>query len=80
VLQPSDHFCGRPLDPLQWVHVFSVLRAPELDTGLLVGSYQSGAEGQNPLPQSADHNFMTNFSVPNRDMILSNISAMSSIV
>jgi len=27
-----------------------VLRAPELDTGLQVGSHPSGAEGQNPLP------------------------------
>ncbi|KAK4815290.1 hypothetical protein QYF61_026195 [Mycteria americana] len=34
VLQPSDHFCGPPLDPLQQVHVFPVLRAPELDTAL----------------------------------------------
>ncbi|KAK4818403.1 hypothetical protein QYF61_012324 [Mycteria americana] len=34
VLQPSDHFCGPPLDLLQQVHVFPVLRAPELDTAL----------------------------------------------
>jgi len=32
-----------------------VLRAPELDTGLQVGSHQSGAEGQNPLPRHAAH-------------------------
>jgi len=32
-----------------------VLRAPELDTGLQVGSHQSGAEGQNPLSQPAGH-------------------------
>ncbi|KAK4817730.1 hypothetical protein QYF61_026530 [Mycteria americana] len=31
VLQPSDHFCGPPLDPLQQLHVLLVLRAPELD-------------------------------------------------
>jgi len=31
------------------------LRAPELDVGLLGGSQQSGAEGQNPLPCSAGH-------------------------
>ena len=30
MLQPSDHFCGPPLDPLQQVHVFPVLGAPEL--------------------------------------------------
>jgi len=55
VFQPSDHFGGPPLDPLQQVHVFPVLRAPELDTGLQVGSHQSGAEGQNPLPRPAGH-------------------------
>jgi len=32
-----------------------VLRAPELDAGLQVGSHQSRAEGQNPLPQPAGH-------------------------
>ena len=26
VFQPSDHFCGPPLDPLQQLHVFPVLR------------------------------------------------------
>jgi len=45
VFQPSDHFCGPPLDPLQQVHVFPVLRAPELDAGLQLGSHQSGIEG-----------------------------------
>ncbi|KAK4831119.1 LOW QUALITY PROTEIN: hypothetical protein QYF61_015422 [Mycteria americana] len=34
VLQPSDHFRGPPLDPLQQVPVFPVLRAPELDAVL----------------------------------------------
>ncbi|KAK4816418.1 hypothetical protein QYF61_016854 [Mycteria americana] len=55
VLQPSDHFCGPPLDPLQQVHVFPVLRAPELDAGLQVGSHQSGVEGQNHLPRPAGY-------------------------
>jgi len=32
-----------------------VLRAPELDVGLPVGSHQRGAEGQNPLPRPAAH-------------------------
>ncbi|KAK4822574.1 hypothetical protein QYF61_017160 [Mycteria americana] len=32
VFQPSDPFCGPPLDPLQQLHVFPVLRTPELDT------------------------------------------------
>ncbi|KAK4815543.1 hypothetical protein QYF61_003235 [Mycteria americana] len=34
VFHPSDHFCGPPLDLLQQVHVFPVLRAPELDAVL----------------------------------------------
>jgi len=32
-----------------------VLRAPELDAGLQVGSHQSGGEGQNLLPCPAGH-------------------------
>jgi len=32
-----------------------VLGAPELDAGLQVGSHQSRAEGQNPLPRPAGH-------------------------
>ncbi|KAK4824151.1 hypothetical protein QYF61_011229 [Mycteria americana] len=55
VFQPSDHFHGPPLDLLQQVHVFCVLRAPELDAGLQVGSHQSRAEGQNHLPRPAGH-------------------------
>ncbi|KAK4827923.1 hypothetical protein QYF61_022371 [Mycteria americana] len=38
VLQPSDHFCSPPLDPLQQLHVFPVLRAPELDSVLQLES------------------------------------------
>ena len=44
-----------PLDPLQHLHVFTVLRAPELDARLPGTSHQSGAEGHNPLPRSAAH-------------------------
>ena len=55
VLQPSDQLCGPPLDPLQQLHVLLVLRAPELDVGLQVGSHQSRAERQNPLPRPAGH-------------------------
>jgi len=43
------------LDLLQQLLVFPVLRAPELDTGLQVGSHQSGVKGQNPLPRPAGH-------------------------
>jgi len=32
-----------------------VLRAPELDAGVQVGSHQRGAEGQNPLSRPAGH-------------------------
>jgi len=55
VLQPSDHLCGPPLDPLQQLHVLLVLRAPELDAGLQVGSLQSRVEGWNHLPRPAGH-------------------------
>ncbi|KAK4822933.1 hypothetical protein QYF61_023433 [Mycteria americana] len=55
VFHPSDHFCGPPLDPLQQLHVLLVLRAPELDAVLQVGSHQSRAEGQNHLPRPAGH-------------------------
>jgi len=55
VFQPSDDFCGPPLDPLQQVHVCLLLRAPEPDAGLQVGSHQSTVEGQNHLPQRAGH-------------------------
>ncbi|KAK4827132.1 hypothetical protein QYF61_014526 [Mycteria americana] len=37
------------------VHVFAVLRAPEVDAVLQVGSHQSRAEGQNHLPRPAGH-------------------------
>ncbi|KAK4828837.1 hypothetical protein QYF61_000894 [Mycteria americana] len=55
VLQPSDHFCGPPLDPLQQLHVLLVLKTPELDAVLQVGSHQSRVEGQNHLPRPAGH-------------------------
>ena len=48
VLHPSDHFCVPPLAPLQDIHVFLVLRAPELDRGLQVGSHQRGGMGRIP--------------------------------
>jgi len=34
---------------------FFVLRAPELDTGLQMGSHKSGVKGQNHLPRPAGH-------------------------
>ena len=45
LLYASDCFCGPSLEMLQQVHVFRVLRAPDLDTVLQVGCLQSrGAE------------------------------------
>ena len=55
LIQPSDHFHGPPLDVLQQLHVFLMLRAPELDAGLQVRSHQSRVEGQNPLPRPSGH-------------------------
>jgi len=49
IFQPSD-LSGLPLDLLQQVHVFPVLRALQLEAGLQVRSHQNRAEGQNPLP------------------------------
>ena len=42
VFHLCDHFCGPLLDPLQQVHVFPVLRTPELDAVLQVGSSSEG--------------------------------------
>ncbi|KAK4810611.1 hypothetical protein QYF61_007348 [Mycteria americana] len=53
--QPSDHFCGPPLDLFQQVHVFLVLRTPEMDAVLQMGSHHSRAEWQNHLPRPAGH-------------------------
>jgi len=55
VLQPLDNFYSPPLDPLQQLHVLLVLRAPELNALLQVGSHQSGVEWQNHFPWPAGH-------------------------
>ena len=52
VFQPSDRFCGPPLDSLQQVHVYPVLRVPELEIVLQVGSHQNITEGQNHIPST----------------------------
>ncbi|KAK4827314.1 hypothetical protein QYF61_016564 [Mycteria americana] len=52
---PLGAFLWPPLDPLQQLRVFPVLRTPELDAAPQGGSPQSGAEGQNPLPHPAGH-------------------------
>jgi len=50
-----DNFCGPPLDALQQVHVCPVLKTPHLDTVLQVRSNQCRIDGQDHLPQPADH-------------------------
>jgi len=55
VFHPSDRFCGPPLDLIQQVHVFPVLRAPELGSGLQVESHQSGVGRQSHLPGRAGY-------------------------
>ena len=55
VLQPSDHVHGPPLDPLQQLHIFPVLGAPDLDTVLQMGPYEDRAERDNHLPVPAGH-------------------------
>ena len=41
VLQPSEHLCGPPLDPLQQLPVLLVLGPPDLDTVLQMGPNES---------------------------------------
>lgn len=51
----SNHFYGRPLDPLQHVHGFTVLRMPELDAALQVRvsrERRRGAESPPLLPSA----------------------------
>ena len=57
VLQPSDHLCGPPLDPLQQLHIFPVLGAPDLDAVLKMGPHKSRAERDSHLPVPAGHPF-----------------------
>lgn len=44
-----------PLDPLQQVQVFAVLRASKMGAALQVGSHQIRVEGKNHLPRPAGH-------------------------
>lgn len=50
MLQLSDDICG-----LLWTHSMSFFMAPELDAVLHVGSYESRAEWDSPLPCPAGH-------------------------
>lgn len=40
VLQPLDHPCNLSLGPLQELHIFPVLGAPDLNTILQVGAHR----------------------------------------
>ncbi|PKU39851.1 hypothetical protein llap_9848 [Limosa lapponica baueri] len=53
---PAVNIIANPTEHLL-VHVVPVLRAPELDAVLQVGSHESGVEGQNHLPRPAGHAF-----------------------
>ena len=55
VFQSSDHLSGTPLDPLQELRVFFVLRAPGLDTVFQMGPHKSQVERDNHLPVPAGH-------------------------
>ena len=41
VLQPSDHLHGPPSDPLQQLHIFLMLGAPDLDAVLQMGPHMT---------------------------------------
>jgi len=53
-----DHFCGPPLDALQYLHASPVLRSPCVGAVLLVRPHQHRVEGQAHLPQSAGRAFL----------------------
>lgn len=54
MLQPSDNLPGPPLDLLQHLHTFPVLRVPGLDAVLQMCLIVAG---KNHLPNSTDHSF-----------------------
>ena len=45
VLQPLDHPCNLSLGPLQELHIFPVLRAPDLDTVVQMEPHKGRIEG-----------------------------------
>ena len=53
VFHPLDHFSGPPLDVLQEICIFLVLRTPHLDTVLQVRLHQHRAERQDQLSSPA---------------------------
>ena len=55
VLQPSDHLCGPPLIPLQNLHIFPVLGAPDLHAVHQTGPQESRVEGNDHPSHPAGH-------------------------
>ena len=64
VLQPSDHLCGPPLDPLQQLLIFPVLGTPDLDALLQTGPHEGIVERDNNLPVPAVHISRTESRIP----------------
>ena len=56
-LQPSDHLHGPPLNPLQKLHIFPMLGAPDLEAIVLMEPYKGRAEGYSHLLLPAGHLF-----------------------
>lgn len=54
ILQTSDHFCDPPVHSLQQVHILLV-KIPELDEVLRVGSHKDRVEEEHGLCQPAGH-------------------------
>ena len=52
---PALHLHGPPLDPLQKLHIFPVLGAPDLDPVDQMGLREGRAEGDNHLPVLVSH-------------------------
>jgi len=57
MLQPSDHFQGSHLDPVQQLLIPFGLWAPDLDAVLQMGHCKGRAEGDSHLPLPAGHPF-----------------------
>ena len=55
MLQPSNHLCGPPLDPLQKHHIFAVLEASDQVTVLLPGTQEGIIEGAGYLLRPPGH-------------------------
>ena len=55
VLKFSDYPRGSPLDTLQKLHVYLVLRVPGLDTLLQMGTHEGFVDRDNHLPLPPGH-------------------------